>query len=911
MKRIITVFLSFLISISGLTSFVPLETHALSGTNLVPNPSLETESTTNPNLPDSWSEGNWGTNSAAFSYSTTAHTGLRSGSITMSSYTSGDAKWYFSPQAVTAGTAYSYSDYYTSTVPTSLVAQFDDGNGNYTYQTIQSTVPASSTWAEATASFVVPSGEANVTIFHQIDAVGTLDIDDADLTSNALTTPVVSVVNPIANQTVSGTIQLAASASDDSGISQVQFQVDGANVNVGLASPYNINWNTTTVADGTHTITAIATNAEGITTTSSPVTVTVDNTPVVTAPTTNLVPNQSVETPSTTNTVLPQSWQTGGWGTNTSNFSYVKTGGENGNDSLQVQTTQYTSGDAKWYFSPVSVVAGVTYDFSDYFKSTIPTDVTAQFDDGNGNYSYVDLGTAPASAAAWQQFATSFTVPAGIKNVTIFHSLSGVGTLQTDNFSLATVDTPSVVVSSATTVSGSTVTLTATADDQASTIKSVQFMIDGVAVNTPVTASPFTTSWDSMSVANGTHTLTATAVNSVGVSTTSAPVTITVANTVDTSNMIANASVEIPDPTNATIPSGWTFGNYGTNTVTPSYLTTGGHTGSRAVSINMTSWTDGDAKWIFNNVAVKADTQYRFSDYYESTVDTEVDVAFTMSDGTTEYQILGLPDPSTTWANFSTTFTVPQGAVSMTVYHLIHSVGTLTVDDESLQTYVPTGFSSPMLTLTFDDGYNNEYTQGLPLLEKYGFVSTQFVITDLLNTSGYMTTAQLQAMSAAGNEIGSHTVTHDDMLTETPTTWTTELSQSQTTLQQLTGQSVSDFAFPNGLYNGAITAQTKLYYAAARGVEEGLNSKDNFNQYDLKVQNIYSSTTAAQVADWVAQAQATNTWLIIVNHSVRKTPNDIYNITPTLLDTELAQIKASGIAVKTMQQALAIVEPQV
>jgi peptidoglycan/xylan/chitin deacetylase (PgdA/CDA1 family) len=178
-----------------------------------------------------------------------------------------------------------------------------------------------------------------------------------------------------------------------------------------------------------------------------------------------------------------------------------------------------------------------------------------------------------------------------------------------------------------------------------------------------------------------------------------------------------------------------------------------------------------------------------------------------------------------------------------------------------------------------------------------------------------MTDANVKSLYADGQEIASHTITHDDMTTETAATLKNELSESQSTLAGIIGAPVTDMAYPYGEYNTAVQAETKDYYTGARGVEDGLNSKDNFNAMDLKVQNIYNTTTTAQVADWVAQAQATNTWLIFVYHSVDPdTTSDIdggiYNVTPTQLTDQLAAIKASGVVVETMKQALAEVTPQ-
>jgi methionine-rich copper-binding protein CopC len=81
-------------------------------------------------------------------------------------------------------------------------------------------------------------------------------------------------------------------------------------------------------------------------------------------------------------------------------------------------------------------------------------------------------------------------------------------------------------------VSGVT-TLTASASD-AVLVTSVQFLLNGRPLGAPLTAAPYTLSWNSLAVPNGTYTLTAVALNGAGLSTTSAPVSITVANAADT-----------------------------------------------------------------------------------------------------------------------------------------------------------------------------------------------------------------------------------------------------------------------------------------------------------------------------------------------------------------------------------------
>ncbi len=92
------------------------------------------------------------------------------------------------------------------------------------------------------------------------------------------TDPTVSLTAPSDGATVSGTVSVSADASDDVGVAGVQFKLDGSDLgSEDTTDPYGISWDTTTVTDGPHTITAVARDAAGNTATSTGHTVTVDN----------------------------------------------------------------------------------------------------------------------------------------------------------------------------------------------------------------------------------------------------------------------------------------------------------------------------------------------------------------------------------------------------------------------------------------------------------------------------------------------------------------------------------------------------------------------------------------------------------------------------------------------------------
>jgi hypothetical protein len=93
------------------------------------------------------------------------------------------------------------------------------------------------------------------------------------------TPPTVSITSPASGATVSGTINVTASASDDRGVADVQFFLDGAFRADDTTAPYSVPWDTTTASNGSHTLTAVARDTSGNSTTSAPVTVTVSNGP--------------------------------------------------------------------------------------------------------------------------------------------------------------------------------------------------------------------------------------------------------------------------------------------------------------------------------------------------------------------------------------------------------------------------------------------------------------------------------------------------------------------------------------------------------------------------------------------------------------------------------------------------------
>jgi hypothetical protein len=89
--------------------------------------------------------------------------------------------------------------------------------------------------------------------------------------------PTTSITSPAPGATVSGTVTVVASASDDVGVTRVEFYVDGALKGTDTTAPYQLAWSTVSVPNGSHALQAKAYDAVNNVGASSIVTVTVSN----------------------------------------------------------------------------------------------------------------------------------------------------------------------------------------------------------------------------------------------------------------------------------------------------------------------------------------------------------------------------------------------------------------------------------------------------------------------------------------------------------------------------------------------------------------------------------------------------------------------------------------------------------
>jgi hypothetical protein len=297
--------------------------------------------------------------------------------------------------------------------------------------------------------------------------------------------PTIAITAPVANATVNGTIAITVTVSGSS-IAGVQYQVDGGNLGAEVTqAPYSGSFNTTSVADGNHIISAIVMDVQGKTASAS-VTVKVSNSSSTTDTT---PPAVSISSPTTGATV-----------SGTINITATAT------DNVGVVGVQFMIDGTNF---GNEVIAPSVF--------SIALDTTK-------------LSNGIHSIAARARDAAGNTSTSTLVNVTVSN------TTQPDT----TPPSVSITQPSANATLSGTVTLAVNATDNVG-VAGIQFKLDGSNLGVELTTSPFQTTWNTVNATNGSHVLTAVARDAAGNSGTSAPVTVTVSNTAPPPSSDANS----------------------------------------------------------------------------------------------------------------------------------------------------------------------------------------------------------------------------------------------------------------------------------------------------------------------------------------------------------------------------------
>jgi peptidoglycan/xylan/chitin deacetylase (PgdA/CDA1 family) len=215
-------------------------------------------------------------------------------------------------------------------------------------------------------------------------------------------------------------------------------------------------------------------------------------------------------------------------------------------------------------------------------------------------------------------------------------------------------------------------------------------------------------------------------------------------------------------------------------------------------------------------------------------------------------------------------------------------------------------FKRPLLSITFDDGWESAFTNGASLLNSRGLPGTFYINPSTLDTSNFMTAAQVKNLQKRGNQIASHGYEHLDMTTLSAHRLERELSTAQTSLaRQFNIPNPQDYASPYGRSDPQVQYYVRQHYRSQRSTDNGINTKQNFEPYNLLVFYMGSDTKLGALQQALTQTKEQHGWLILVYHRVEGAhPHDATIMEPAAFSQQLDCVQASKIPVVTVDRAM-------
>tara|TARA_B100000795_G_scaffold270020_1_gene261947 strand:- start:20544 stop:21266 length:723 start_codon:yes stop_codon:yes gene_type:complete len=160
---------------------------------------------------------------------------------------------------------------------------------------------------------------------------------------------------------------------------------------------------------------------------------------------------------------------------------------------------------------------------------------------------------------------------------------------------------------------------------------------------------------------------------------------------------------------------------------------------------------------------------------------------------------------------------------------------------KNLKPYLDGDKQGKVVGITFDDGYQNNLINAAPILLKYNFSATCYIVSDSLGTSNtwdlnnritqrpLMTEIEINKWLNLGMHIGAHTKTHADLTCISKAKAQQEINDSKNDLEQKFKVVISDFCYPFGRFNESICSFTKSagYLSATTMIRGRANTKSN------------------------------------------------------------------------------------
>jgi peptidoglycan/xylan/chitin deacetylase (PgdA/CDA1 family) len=193
----------------------------------------------------------------------------------------------------------------------------------------------------------------------------------------------------------------------------------------------------------------------------------------------------------------------------------------------------------------------------------------------------------------------------------------------------------------------------------------------------------------------------------------------------------------------------------------------------------------------------------------------------------------------------------------------------------------PRPTANAVVSIEFDHAFTDQLP-AIQLANQLGMKVTLFAMSGRLGLPGYLSAEQLRSLQSAGNEIGGHTIDHQDLSQLPPSAQRQAVCDDRAALEA-DGLNATDFAYPYGHFNSATPGIVRgCGYQSARGVgglaqpgcrsgcqrpsAESIPPADPFDT--RTADSVLDTTSLATIESYVTQAERSGGWVQIIFHYV-------------------------------------------
>jgi peptidoglycan/xylan/chitin deacetylase (PgdA/CDA1 family) len=157
------------------------------------------------------------------------------------------------------------------------------------------------------------------------------------------------------------------------------------------------------------------------------------------------------------------------------------------------------------------------------------------------------------------------------------------------------------------------------------------------------------------------------------------------------------------------------------------------------------------------------------------------------------------------------------------------------------------------IVLSFDNGYQSQYTQALPVLRGLGWVGVENIqLTGLPPSQGGLSSAEVHGLVAAGWELDTQGINHADLTTLDASALRAQVAGARGTIQREYGVPVNWFCYPSGQYDATVLAAVKAAgYRGSTTVVPGW-AQPSEDSYRLPRLRVLGGTSGAALVSEIA-----------------------------------------------------------